>query len=389
MVGTTPGVISSRRPRSVAGAEGICAGLRNFAGKLCVVLWYAVLPLKGLAMRAISAFDSVSPAIQRTRDFLFRPFNWGTYLKLCLVAIITEGLGSSLNSSSHNGQSGGHGPDLPYPFHDAQAWIMGFFALALVAVFLSWIFYLVTRLRFAYFHCLINNTREIRPGWWLYREQATRFFWMSLGVGFCFLLVTVLAALPFVGGFTRLFRQMQHGGQPDMGLLLSTVLPLIPIFTLLVVGVVLADLVLRDFMLPHYALENATAGEAWARVSAMIRAEKRQFVAYALLRVVLPAIAVACLFMVLIIPGLFLAGSLAAVEFGIHSVFADATGVPALIGKLLMVFFGVIFFGFAVLAAVCLGGPISTVVREYALIFYGGRYRALGERLYPLISRSA
>jgi len=92
---------------------------------------------------------------------------------------------------------------------------------------------------------------------------------------------------------------------------------------------------------------------------------------------------------VLIIPGLFLAGSLAAVEFGIHSVFADATGVPALIGKLLMVFFGVIFFGFAVLAAVCLGGPISTVVREYALIFYGGRYRALGERLYPLISRSA
>ena len=40
-------------------------------------------------MRAISAVDSVSPAIQRTREFLFRPFTWGTYLKLGLVAIIS------------------------------------------------------------------------------------------------------------------------------------------------------------------------------------------------------------------------------------------------------------------------------------------------------------
>src|ERR1700736_6447686 len=99
-------------------------------------------------MHALSAADSVSLAVQRTREFLFRPFNWGTYLKLGLVAIITEGIGSNFNSSSHNGQSGGHGFNLPYPFHLAQVWILAFFALALVAVLLSWIFYLITRLRF-------------------------------------------------------------------------------------------------------------------------------------------------------------------------------------------------------------------------------------------------
>jgi hypothetical protein len=32
---------------------------------------------------------------------------------------------------------------------------------------------------------------------------------------------------------------------------------------------------------------------------------------------------------------------------------------------------------------VCLGGPLSTGLREYALIFYGGRYQALGNILYP------
>ena len=66
------------------------------------------------------------------------------------------------------------------------------------------IFYLVTRLRFAFFHCLIHNTSEIRPGWRLYRTQAMRFFGLCVGVGFSYLLLLVLAALPFVAGFLRL-----------------------------------------------------------------------------------------------------------------------------------------------------------------------------------------
>jgi len=36
-----------------------------------------------------------------------------------------------------------------------------------------------------------------------------------------------------------------------------------------------------------------------------------------------------------------------------------------------------------VLAGICLGGPVSTGLREYALMFYGGRYQALGDVLYP------
>ena len=37
-------------------------------------------------MRTFSAVDSVSPAIQRTRDFPFSPFNWKACFKLGLVA---------------------------------------------------------------------------------------------------------------------------------------------------------------------------------------------------------------------------------------------------------------------------------------------------------------
>ncbi|MGD1063168.1 MAG: hypothetical protein ABR860_07885 [Terracidiphilus sp.] len=335
-------------------------------------------------MFPISAADSVSLAIQRTREFLFRPFQWGTYLKLGLVAIITEGIGNNLRSSNHGGHPAGNGPTGIPTFHLAAEWIAVIVAAALVVLVLSLVvFYLVTRLRFAFFHCLIHNTTEIRPGWWLYTAQAMRFFWLNVVVAFCFILLLVLVAIPFAAGFWRVIQETPQGGQPDLWSVLPLVLPLIPIILLLVLAGIVTDLILRDGMLPHFALDNATAGEAWAQVWARIKAEKGQFFVYALLRVILPVIATIGLFIVLLIPGIGLAAALASVEFGVHSMFADATGASALVGVLLEVFFGVVAFVFALLASVCIGGPVSTAIREYALIFYGGRYKALGDILYP------
>jgi hypothetical protein len=340
-------------------------------------------------MRAISAVDAVSPAIERTKEFLFRPFKWGTYLKLGLVAIITEGVGENFNSSrSHVNHSGGHGglgaaSGFP-PFHCTPACIAVIVAAVLLAFVLSaFAFYLITRLRFAFFHCLVHNTKEIKPRWRLYRGQAARFFWLNVVVGICFMVLMVLISLPFAAGFWRLFQESQAGGHFNIGLLLALVLPLIPIMILLVVACVLSDLILRDWMLPHIALDNTTAGEAWRQVRVRMMAEKRQFLVYGLLRVILPTIAAIGAFIVLALPGLMVAGSVAAIEWGVHSMFSGATGSSWLVGILLEVFFGVVAFGFAVLASICVGGPLSTGLREYALIFYGGRYKALGDFLYP------
>lgn len=270
------------------------------------------------------------------------------------------------------------------PFHLAPEWIAVIVAAVLLALVLSaLIFYLITRLRFAFFHCLIHNTKQIRPGWRLYRAQATRFFWLNVAVGCCFLLLLALVALPFAAGFWRVFQHIQSGGRPDVWSVLAVVLPLVPVILLLVLAGVFADIILRDWILPHVALDNATAGEAWARVRAHIKAETRQFIVYALLRVILPIVAWIGVLLVLLIPGLMLAGSVAAIEFGIHSVFAGSTGSSSIVGVLLEVFFGVLTFVLALLAGICLGGPVSTGIREYALIFYGSRYSALGDILYP------
>jgi hypothetical protein len=256
----------------------------------------------------------------------------------------------------------------------------GIAAILLVCVIAAVIFYLITRLRFAFFHCLVHNTKLIRPGWELYKEQASRFFWLNIGVAACFLLLVGLIAIPFAAGFWRVFHDVQPGGHPNIPMLLGLMLPLLPIiFCLVVLGVAL-DIILRDWMLPHVALEDASAGEAWSSVWSRIKVEKGQFFVYAILRLILPIVAMIAIFMILLIPGLVLAG---AVEFGIHSAFANSTGSAVAAGVMLQVFFGLVAVGFAVLASICLGGPLSTATREYAILFYAGRYKVMGDLLYP------
>jgi hypothetical protein len=335
-------------------------------------------------MRALSAAEAISPAINRTREFLFAPpFRWPTFLKLCLVAAITEGLGSNLQSNANKNHASSDGPG-PMAFHFSPQIIAAIVAMSLLMlVVVLLIFYVMTRLRFAYFHCLVTNTRLIKPGWNLYRPQANRFFRMNLWVGLCFVLMAALMVVPFIPGFIRLFKGIQAGNGPDVQLIFSLALPLIPIFMLLVVAGIALDIILRDWMLPHYALEDASAGQAWSAVWERVLEEKGSFFAYGILRIVLPIIAFIGIVIVLLVPGLVLVGCVAGAEYAVHSAFANATGASVAIGAMLEVFIGAVALGFALVIGISIGGPVSTGIREYALVFYGSRYQKLGEALFP------
>lgn len=334
-------------------------------------------------MVTLSAADAISPAIQRTRDFLFRPFRFGTYLKLCLVALLTEGIGN-FQSSGHGGHTSSRVSGAASPFTFTPAVVAEIVAGALLAIaFACLIVYLITRLRFAYFHCLVHNVRQIRPGWRIYRAQAMRFFGMNLVVGVCFLLLVLLALLPFAAGLWAVVRAVGTGGHAHIGAILALVLPLIPLIVLLVLAAIAVDVVLRDFMLPHYALENATAGGAWRAVRLRIHAEQGSFLRYALVRVFLPIVAIIGLGILFILPAVFFAAIVAAVEVGIHSAFTGAAGAISVAGIVFEVLVGAAAFCILAVVGIGVGGPVSTAIREYALMFYGGRFRTLGDILSP------
>lgn len=334
-------------------------------------------------MYVLSATEAISPALNRTRDLLFRPFRWGNYLKLCAVAVLTEGTWANMRSNGNVSPRGG-GPHVPLNFDPGM--IAGLIVLAALGlVFAIVLMYVMVRLRFALFHCLVHRTRELTPGWHLYRQQAMRFFLLSIAVCIGFLAVAAVALAPFVPGFIRVFRESQAAGHLVLGDFLPLILQLVPVLLVLCLAGVAIDVVMRDFMLPHMALENASAGEAWAAALDRFAEEKGAFVLYAILRVLLPFAAMIALTIVLILPAIILF-VIPGVLFGLaHAAQLHATGAAWLIAVLMQVALGIVMFALGLLMAVVFGGPVSIAIRSYALYFYGGRYAALGNILSPPI----
>lgn len=335
-------------------------------------------------MIVLSAAQALSPAIDRTRHLLFSPFRWGTFLKLCAVAVFTEGFGGNFNFSGPN-HSSPHPPDGSISpsltnFALTPGWIALIGGGVLVAFLIGLLlFYLVTRLRFALFHCLAYQVKEIRPGWRLYREPANRFFLMSIVVGLVCMVLIVLAIAPFAVGIFRVFGETHAGAHLDVAMFLSLFVPLLLLILAIALVAVAIDVVLRDFMLPHFALEDATSRQAWVAVRAHIAAEKASFFLYAVLRILLPVAAMIALVMVLAIPMLIVFGILAAVFAGSHFVLGDVAALRIFVEVLI----GLAALAIGLFLAIAFGGPLSLWVRNYALLFYGGRYSLLGGVLFP------
>jgi hypothetical protein len=333
-------------------------------------------------MKVFSASEAISPAIERTKRYLFEPFDWGMYLKLSAVACITEGFSANLNLHSHHATSlpSGGSPIEHLPAEIVAAIISAVVVCVAIGII---VFYLVTRLRFAYFHCLAHKTKLIRPAWTLYRTQTMRLFKASLVIWFVFLAILLLALLPFFFSFFELIRNANGGGHFDIAKFFLTLLPFIAIVIVLSLIAYIIDVVLHDFMLPHMALESASFGQAWAAVRPRIGEEKGSFFVYLLLRAVLPFVAMIGVAIVAAIPLLIVFGAIGLAGMGFHMALANGTGVIAFIRIAIEIAFGVTGAGLGLLVAFSLGGPVATWIRNYALLFYGGRYAALGEILYP------
>src|SRR5271166_1690074 len=122
-------------------------------------------------MTSESAAKAISPAIERTKYFLFKPFELGRFLKLTLVATLVEGGFSSFNFNSHmpSQKAPGTGPPFHWPHMD---WTMAHWAVVLLVTFLVIVIpigialsYLLIRLRFAYFDCVLRLQDRIATGW--------------------------------------------------------------------------------------------------------------------------------------------------------------------------------------------------------------------------------
>lgn len=334
-------------------------------------------------MYPLSATQAISPAIERTKQFLFRPFRLGRYLKLTLVALLTEGGMASCNFNNHVPSGAGGSPDHPFPpfgmphLHwPATAVVVGVLVIvALVVVpIVILISYLLIRLRFSFFDCLLHMQDQIAPAWSRYHRQAMRYLGMSICIGLFFLLVAGISGYSIYDHFKPLIDSLFTDNRPPF----SAFLPLIGVVGLLVLVLSIVgafvEIAMNYFVLPHMALEDSSIAEALSDVWGDIEVEPWQYLFFVLMRFLLTIAASIIGALALVIPLLVLGGIGAVLFFVLKSssiTLAVLLGVPA----------GLLLLGLLLVAFIAVSGTIGAFRRNYALLFYGGRYPPLGEIL--------
>jgi hypothetical protein len=336
-------------------------------------------------MANYSATVVISPAIERTKRYLFQPFRLGRFLKLTLVALLTEGgmascnFGSSFPSNSSNKKlppmQMPHWPQMHWP---AMPIVISVVTAVLLMVLLIGLVlgYLLIRLRFAYFDCVLMEQDEIAPGWRRYHRQALRYLGLSLLIAAGSWVFLIPVGFGLYEHFKPLLQSLGSATPPNF----ADFLPLVGAGILLAVVLGLIAYVIQAllgcFVLPRMAIEDATIRDALEDVWSDVQAEPGAFALFLLFRALLgfaaTLIVVFGMFVVILILAL-IAVVVGLILKAISQTLLIVLGIPAVIL--------VVLLGIPVMIGV--GGTIATFQRNYSILFYAGRYRELALILWP------
>jgi hypothetical protein len=347
----------------------------------------------------LSAVESISPAFARTKQMLFRPFRFGLWARLAVVALVTGeagGVGGGGIPNFNRNQGGddrwasqwsGHGAGganlFSVPGWEEMQPYVGLIVLgvlALLAVVLLWI-YSDCVYRFILLDAVVSGQCRLREGWRRWRTAGRRYFLWAVAFGFvAFFLMGIVAGVPVLLAYRAGWFE-----KPDenLGVLIGGGILLVLVVIVLVAVLAIIDMLGRDFLVPVMAFEEVGAMEGWSRVLATMGAEKLAYAAYVLMKIVL-AIGAGIIFtiinlmmiVILLIP-LSLLG-LAGYFIGKAAGFGWDLSTELLLGALgLLIVAGILYvIGF-------LYAPGLVFFQSYTLEFFAPRYGPLGSKMFP------
>jgi hypothetical protein len=335
----------------------------------------------------LSAIDAISPAFDRTKRELFRPFRFGFWLRMALVALATGefyGSGGGWGGTRFTLPSSRRGPTHPVGVTPAYIkhllpWVL-LIGLLIGAGIILWI-YVSSVFRFVLFDSVLNDRCAVREQWRRWRLKGMSFFlWricFGLGTGgvLGIFIGAAILAIVATGAFSN---PRQH-----IVLLVLSGIGAFLVLICLVIAAALIALLARDFVVPVMALDNVGVIEGWRRVIAMLGAEMKACAGYVLMKIVL-VVGSAILFGILTLIAVFLLFIPLSIAGVAAYFFAKAEGLlwsfPAIaIGVVL----GAIALAVILYVVAFISSPAMVFFQAYVIHFLGPRYPALGERISP------
>ena len=252
--------------------------------------------------KQISVIDPISPAIERVKTILFRPFDLGKWfiIGFCAwLAYLGEGGGPNFNFGGQQ-RRGAPGE----VFNNAKEFIVeNLFWIIPLAITITVIIivigfvitWLSSRGRFMFLHCVALNKAEVVVPWHKFKKQGNSLFLFRIVVGLIsFAVVILLIAMLVVIGVVL----FAGGGGPNpIGIILMVLLAICLIMPTAVVFALIAKFT-RDFIVPIMFLRQGTCMTAWREFWPLLTGNKGKFTVYILFQIVIAlaigAVIVAC-----------------------------------------------------------------------------------------------
>ena len=249
----------------------------------------------------ISVVEPLTPAIERVKTILFRPFDLGKWFVIGFCAWLAElGKPKGGNSSGGGGDGGpqfsfGRRPDLEEFVESAKEaiesariyveqnmhWILPVAIVGAVVVIIVWVLlvWLSSRGRFMFLHCVVENKAEVSVPWYKFGRHANSLFVFRIVIGLINLVAVIVAVFAGI---------MLFAGAAMAGSGAAAVLIVVAVFiTMIALGIVLflIQKFTTDFVVPIMFIRNQNCSAAWREFLDVLTANSGRFILYVLFQI--------------------------------------------------------------------------------------------------------
>jgi hypothetical protein len=243
--------------------------------------------------RHISVIEPLSPAINRVKEILFRPFDFPKWLAIGFCAWLAH-LGEVVSLLNFNHRKDGNKLNIS----QINSGIMDFFneywpvviaigvAVLILIIVVSVVFtWLRSRGRFMFLHCVVKNEAKIGEPWNRFSKEGNRLFVFELIVG-------IISAL-FIGSLVAMsILSLMLFAKSGLAFV-SVIIFLIPMVLLVIceaIALMLFAKFTTDFVVPIMYLRRCGPVEGWRIFLRLLSVNKGKFFLYILFQIVIAII---------------------------------------------------------------------------------------------------
>ena len=338
---------------------------------------------------AKSAIDVIGPAFEHTKQQLVKPFNFGQWARIALLAMATGEMSTGggcntmhfpTNFPTSKGQENfvGATPDWLKGIDPALIGALAMVALiGGIVLILVWL-YVSSISRFVLYDTVVRRHCDMGPAWDRWHSQGMRFFWWQLLLMIFSLMLAGLMLFPLI---IPLIHAAQSQQAPGASFFLAF-LPFLAVFFVFSLFMLLVAVLTKDFVVPVMAIDDVGVIEGWRRLIAMMKTDAPNYAGYLGMKIVL-AIGSGIIFMIaswivlviLAIPGLIVGAAAFMVLKSAGLVWNAATVTLAVV-------LGTVLFGALLYVVAFVAVPVAIFFPAYAMYFLAERYPGLHVQLY-------